>query len=164
MLHSSTYSRKPVRSSAGLDEGENTRGHDVNNFTSPQRRIFAPPNFQSSPTYQHLQRKFSTAKMFFTVFVTFLTLLHHILAAPTCTTLSIPVSISARNAHFPPDFTTTSLLSIVGALGAVIFDSLITDTYTIVGTYCEPEVLVESRRETVQLLVHGATYTRSCQF
>ncbi|PVH74849.1 alpha/beta-hydrolase, partial [Cadophora sp. DSE1049] len=36
----------------------------------------------------------------------------------------------------------------------------ITDTYTIVGTFCEPEVLVEGRRDTVQLLVHGATYTR----
>lgn len=102
--------------------------------------------------------------MLLTVFVTFLTLLHLILAAPTCTTLSIPISVQARNAHFPADFTTTSLLSIVGALGAVVFDSLITDTYTIVGTYCEPEVLVESRKETIQLLVHGATYTRSCQF
>ena len=101
--------------------------------------------------------------MFSTVLVPFLTLFHLILGAPICTTIFIPVSVQARNAHFPPDFTTPSLLSIVGALGAVVFDSLVTDTYTIVGTYCEPEVLVESRRETVQLLVHGATYTRSCE-
>ncbi|KAH6712610.1 Alpha/Beta hydrolase protein [Leptodontidium sp. MPI-SDFR-AT-0119] len=79
---------------------------------------------------------------------------------PTCTTISIPVSISAQNVRFPADFTTTSLLSVVGALGAVVFDSLITDSYTIVGTYCEPEVLVEGRKGTVQVLVHGATYTR----
>src|SRR5690242_11630009 len=78
---------------------------------------------------------------------------------PTCTTISIPVSISAQNARFPADFTTTSLLSVVGALGAVVFNSLITDSYTIVGTYCEPEVLEEGRKGTVQVLVHGATYT-----
>ncbi|KAK0099464.1 hypothetical protein ONS95_004674 [Cadophora gregata] len=99
--------------------------------------------------------------MFLTTILSTLTLLHLILASPTCTTLSIPVSVRAHNAHFPPDFTTTSLLSLVGALGAVVFDSLITDTFTIVGTYCEPEVLVERRKDTVQLLVHGATYTRA---
>ncbi|KAG4431365.1 hypothetical protein IFR05_013146 [Cadophora sp. M221] len=102
------------------------------------------------------------------ILVTLLTIvsLIHLIAStplttgPTCTKLSIPVSIKAQNTRFPVDFTTTSLLSVVGALGAVVFDSLITDSYTIVGTYCEPEVLVEGRRGTVQVLVHGATYTR----
>ena len=83
---------------------------------------------------------------------------------PSCTTFTVPISVSALNANFPPDFTTSSLLSVVSAVGLVVFNSLVTDTYTISATYCEPEVIVESRRSTLQFLVHGATYTKKCEW
>lgn len=88
---------------------------------------------------------------------------------PNCQNLTIPVTISSNNAHFPADFTPNDIVleSLLSSAGNLVFDLLIEGTFNISASYCEPEVYVQSRASTLQFLVHGAVYTRnyvSCLF
>ncbi len=49
------------------------------------------------------------------------------------------------------------LSSVVGLLSGLT----VRGDYNIAGTYCEPEVDIPSRRNTLQLLAHPATYDRN---
>jgi hypothetical protein len=83
---------------------------------------------------------------------------------PTCNDIVIPVTFSAMNARIPAGITLDPS-SILNAIAALVFDLPISGTYDIAARYCEPEVVVASRTNTLQLLVHGATYTRNyCAF
>lgn len=87
-------------------------------------------------------------------------------AALTCTDIAIPVSVSANNKDFPPNLTVESLLSL-GLLNNVVAgltSSLVSGTYTIGARYCEPSKDVAARKDTLQLLVHGITYTKDYWF
>jgi hypothetical protein len=75
-------------------------------------------------------------------------------------------SLLTRNTivSMPPDTTwaqgidfVTNLLS---TLSSLIFNNIVHGTFTIAGRYCEPESYNESRTNTLQFLLHGATYTR----
>jgi hypothetical protein len=46
-------------------------------------------------------------------------------------------------------------------VSTLVFDIPVQGTFHISASYCEPEVHIPSRVDTLQLLVHGATYTRN---
>lgn len=66
-----------------------------------------------------------------------------------CTNFFIPVTVSAANFVLP--------LSDPPAY------QQITGTYKIGARYCEPHNIIKSRHNTLQILVHGITYTRNCK-
>lgn len=60
-----------------------------------------------------------------------------------------------------PGVSITDLLGVVSGLVNSVFSILpVQATYTISGTYCEPEVQIASRSNTIQFLAHPATYDR----
>ncbi|KUJ10286.1 uncharacterized protein LY89DRAFT_675142 [Mollisia scopiformis] len=99
-------------------------------------------------------------------------LLATVLSTPMCSELVVPVQITANNAVqslrnsraskiLDPDLDTTGLLALLSSGINLPFTSLIEGSYDIAGRYCEPEVDVPSRRNTLQLLAHPATYDRN---
>lgn len=82
---------------------------------------------------------------------------------PNCQNISFPVTISSYNAQLPTniDPTSTVIESLLTSLVGWTFDVLVEGTFEIAGSYCEPEVQIPSRTNTLQLLVHGATYDRN---
>lgn len=44
---------------------------------------------------------------------------------------------------------------------SLLFDKLVQGTFQIAGRYCEPENSVPARGNTLQFLLHGATYDRN---
>jgi hypothetical protein len=83
---------------------------------------------------------------------------------PTCRELVIPVTIKGTNINIPSNglgfITMPNILSgIVQGLFQTI--NLFDGTYNIAGRYCEPEVTIPSRQNTLQLLLHPATYDRN---
>lgn len=83
-------------------------------------------------------------------------------AALTCNDIAIPVSVSALNKNFPPDLSIDSLLTpgLLNKIVAGLTSSLVSGDYTIGARYCEPSKDIASRRDTLQVLVHGITYTK----
>jgi pimeloyl-ACP methyl ester carboxylesterase len=87
-------------------------------------------------------------------------------AAPTCTDITLPVSIKAQNLNLPSTLNASNFADFIKSLGGSAFDLLtntidIEGTYNIAGTYCEPAVSIPSRASTLQFLVHGITQTRT---
>src|SRR4051812_37238645 len=79
---------------------------------------------------------------------------------PTCYEVSVPITVTASTRSLPPDLT----LDVFGLLSGILnglFTTVIHGTFTITGRYCKPEVDVPSRRQTLQILVHPATYDRN---
>lgn len=54
-----------------------------------------------------------------------------------------------------------SLFGLLSSVITLIFSVPVRDDYNIAGRYCEPEVDIPSRRNTLQLLAHPATYDRN---
>lgn len=54
-----------------------------------------------------------------------------------------------------------SLFDLVAGLVDLPFTALQRGTYGIASTYSEPEIYVHSRRDTIQLVAHPATYDRA---
>jgi hypothetical protein len=82
---------------------------------------------------------------------------------PTCHDLTIPVTITCNNAAIPggawPNM--LNLLGLVdGLLGRLVFSNVVKGEFEIAGTYCEPEVVVPGRWNTLQMLAHPSTYDR----
>ncbi|KUJ19595.1 uncharacterized protein LY89DRAFT_717068 [Mollisia scopiformis] len=67
--------------------------------------------------------------------------------SPSCTDISFPVTVTAANAIIP--------------ITTPITFQQVSGTYNIAARYCEPQNFVESRENTLQVLVHGITYTRN---
>ncbi|KAH9216638.1 alpha/beta-hydrolase [Leptodontidium sp. 2 PMI_412] len=81
-------------------------------------------------------------------------------ASPRCSDITIPVTISSQNADLPSGFSLAD--PDAGEIIAnLMFNVSIHGSYNIAATFCEPEVYVPTRANTLQLLVHGATYARS---
>jgi len=76
---------------------------------------------------------------------------------PTCTEVVFPVTIAALNSPL----TGLDLANPLGSITEILFVLPVAGTFNISARYCEPEVVVESRKNTLQLLVHGATYDRN---
>ncbi|TVY83688.1 hypothetical protein LSUE1_G003808 [Lachnellula suecica] len=66
---------------------------------------------------------------------------------PSCTDIVIPVTITANNV----DLTSTQVPQPI---------VIVTGTYNIAGRYCEPENQISGHHDTLQVLVHGISYTR----
>lgn len=84
-------------------------------------------------------------------------------AGPNCHEVTIPASVLATNKLIPSSLNLTRLGTVPGAIGEFIGDvqdTTVAGTWDIIGRYCEPERKVEKRKHTVQLLVHGLTYTK----
>lgn len=89
-------------------------------------------------------------------------------SAPICNdniTLTFPESVLQLVASSTLDLTglaSTDPIKFISSLAdkSVFSTGLTESNYTISGRYCEPEVYNPARQNTVQLLVHGATYTR----
>lgn len=70
---------------------------------------------------------------------------------------------SNDNARLPTDFGPAGPVvgTLLSSLVSLVFDVLVEGTFDIAASYCEPEVHIPSRANTLQLLVHGATYDRN---
>ncbi|PMD50312.1 uncharacterized protein K444DRAFT_710060, partial [Hyaloscypha bicolor E] len=80
---------------------------------------------------------------------------------PNCTNVVIPVSITAKNALVPIEFTLVSSFNIVARLVNHPFASLLRANYNIAGTFCEPAIDVPKKRNNIHFLAHPAAYDRT---
>lgn len=91
-------------------------------------------------------------------------------SGPTCSDINLSVTISAEN-RVIPDYLlsglTSTTLSLAGVeqllngVGNELQLAIVNGTYNIAGRFCEPEVHIPGRSDTIQLLVHGITYDRN---
>jgi hypothetical protein len=80
-------------------------------------------------------------------------------------TISTPISAyCAPASQIPTSISFQTLTAFIDALGEIVFSDLVTGTYTTAATYCEPQVYNLSRANTLQFLVHGASYTKGCEY
>lgn len=85
---------------------------------------------------------------------------------PACSNVTIPVTISAENRAVPASLGdelssilgAANLESLINSIGDDLQLAPVNGTYNLAGLYCEPEVTVTERQNTIQLLVHGITY------
>jgi hypothetical protein len=96
---------------------------------------------------------------------------------PTCFEAVIPVSITSTNILLDQEYTLTEFASSLNSLNSIlhsIFEAIepiesllnfktgqVQGQYNIAGRYCELEVRIPSRANTLQLLAHPATYDRN---
>lgn len=88
--------------------------------------------------------------------------LEHIRQAQfNCENITIPVTVSAIDAYIPPG-TTIALLPALLDLG-LTFNVSVQGTFNIAATFCNPQEPNDfpDRINTLQVLVHGGTYTRT---
>lgn len=85
-------------------------------------------------------------------------------AGPKCSDLTVTVTASANNQPLPlgVDLTTpsgiTAFIATLAGTPLTLFPAVpVSGTFQMSARFCEPEVVVPSRKNTVQLLVHGAT-------
>jgi hypothetical protein len=82
-----------------------------------------------------------------------------------CRDLVIPVTATANNTLLPTYPNSTSPTAFYEYLGSLNFSNIapfanvVSGTFNISATYCEPTIQVDGRN-AVQLLVHGAAYTK----
>jgi hypothetical protein len=78
-----------------------------------------------------------------------------------CENITIPVTVSAVDAYIPPG-TTIALLPALLDLG-LTFNVSVHGTFNIAATFCNPQEPNDfpDRINTLQVLVHGGTYTRT---
>lgn len=91
-------------------------------------------------------------------------------AAPKCRDLTLNVTANVDDGlkiEIPPldlddnpNVIIDLLDSVLGDVGDLYPVVPVGGTYDIVGTYCEPEESIPDRADTLQILVHGATYTK----
>lgn len=92
---------------------------------------------------------------------------------PTCSEITIPVTISAENYQAPDALVSAltnigtsvvleELQNVLNSVGDLVQDTLsVGGTYSISGRFCEPEVQVAGRENKIQLLVHGITVDKN---
>jgi len=88
-------------------------------------------------------------------------------AAPQCKDLVVTVTASANNEVFPISTDLTSSSAISATIQTILGTAVTTfplvpvsGTFSMSVRFCEPEVVVGSRKDTIQLLVHGVTETK----
>lgn len=98
------------------------------------------------------------------IMATLLPLTHAQERGPTCRELVVPVTIKGRNINIPDGgLSFVTMPNILSGLVQGLFQTvnLFDGEYNIAGRYCEPEVTIARRRDTLQLLLHPATYDRN---
>ncbi|CAG8971836.1 hypothetical protein HYALB_00001947 [Hymenoscyphus albidus] len=78
---------------------------------------------------------------------------------PTCSNVSFNVNINVLNFNLT-GLDPNNLLGTFGSLPNPTLGVAVSSNFHIAGRFCEPEVVNPSRQNTLQFLVHGATYTR----
>lgn len=81
------------------------------------------------------------------------------LAAPSCRNVTIPVTISATNVQIPLTVNLANLTTYLSLSAQEVVDIPVSGTYNINGRYCEPEVQIAGRNDTLQFLNHGLAQT-----
>jgi hypothetical protein len=99
--------------------------------------------------------------------------------APTCTDVTIPVTISAQNANLSALLTSSGIDPVTGSISGtvgvalglllstpvtLVFDQAVSGTWNIAARYCEPSVINSARHNTLQVFAHGATKDKNCKF
>lgn len=84
---------------------------------------------------------------------------------PSCSEFKIPVQVNTMNFYINPNVNSTAALNntmqnIFSGLVNLVSNVTVSGTYNISARYCEPEFRNSSRSNTIQLLVHGITYTK----
>ncbi|VDB90612.1 Bgt-51650 [Blumeria graminis f. sp. tritici] len=84
---------------------------------------------------------------------------------PTCSEITVPVSVRSTNALLDSGINSQdglrgAMQNILSGVLGLILNVNINGNYNIRARYCEPEVQNSERADTIQLLVHGITYTR----
>jgi len=74
--------------------------------------------------------------------------------------VTLPMLIKTRS-FIHPTIDLGSLFGLLSSVITLIFSVPVRGTYNIAGRYCEPEVDIPSRRNSLQLLAHPATYDRN---
>ncbi|EKD19781.1 ctr copper transporter family protein [Drepanopeziza brunnea f. sp. 'multigermtubi' MB_m1] len=80
---------------------------------------------------------------------------------PVCREIVVPVTITCDNSIISPTIDLGSQVGLLSSVVGLFFGLTVLGTYDIRGTYCEPEVNIPSRSNTLQLLAHPATYDRN---
>jgi hypothetical protein len=98
--------------------------------------------------------------------------------APTCTDITIPVTINAQNANLSALLTSSGINPITGSISGtvgvalglllstpvtLVFDQVVSGTWNIAARYCEPSVINAARHNTLQVFAHGATKDKNCK-
>lgn len=82
----------------------------------------------------------------------------------TCRDVLIPVSAKAENRDLPTSMTNGTLLEDPVTVNDLLVDTaliLVEGEYTIAGSFCTPTQNITNRQNTLQILVHGITDTRT---
>lgn len=83
---------------------------------------------------------------------------------PSCRDIVIPVQAEAQNAQFPPYPNSTAsgvMYQYLASFNSSALPStLISGTFDISATFCEPTVNVQGRNSTIQVLIHGLSETK----
>lgn len=93
-------------------------------------------------------------------------------SGPACSDYMIPVSIGSGGKSAPVALrsrhhnarTVAAVLAdepLFDGVGDTLQSLLVSGTFEIAARYCEPEVVVQDRQDSVQLLVHGITYDKN---
>ncbi|RKF53520.1 putative ctr copper transporter family protein [Erysiphe neolycopersici] len=85
---------------------------------------------------------------------------------PSCSEFKIPIQVNSVNFYISPSVNSTAALNstmhnILSGLTSLVSNVTVSSTYNISARFCEPEVRNSSRSNTIQLLVHGITYTKN---
>ncbi|KAE9367308.1 alpha/beta-hydrolase [Stipitochalara longipes BDJ] len=81
-----------------------------------------------------------------------------------CTNITILVDASfSGNIPLPFNLDSANFLLLVNSLLSGVFDGVASGTYNIAATYCPP-VGIPARENTLQILIHGGTYTKGYWF
>lgn len=74
---------------------------------------------------------------------------------PGCTNITIPVTVSASVLLLPTTLSVGNLLGLVEQLLGGVLNTLVSGTFNIAATYCEPAYTNTTLENTLQVLVHG---------
>ncbi|PMD40183.1 alpha/beta-hydrolase [Hyaloscypha variabilis F] len=83
---------------------------------------------------------------------------------PGCVDFTITISAWADNTALPVGLTLSNAFLLLNPLVFEVTSQLASGTFDVAATYCPPVDHVEGREETLQVLIHGATYTREYWF
>ncbi|RFU28066.1 hypothetical protein B7463_g8270, partial [Scytalidium lignicola] len=78
---------------------------------------------------------------------------------PSCTDITIPVSLTAENTNIPSDLSILNVTALLDAIQDISYTVPVDGTFNIAATYCEPGG--SAAPDVLQILVHGGTYARS---
>jgi len=83
-----------------------------------------------------------------------------------CREITLPINATANNAVLPSFPNATSLSAVYEFLDSINNASLastsVSGIFNISASYCEPSIKISGRESTVQLLLHGLSYTKVC--